>query len=375
MRGINRLKSKTGFLYALLAASLLGMVVSCSLPASKSQKQLRTQNVVIVVIDGPRYSETWANTPGFIPHMATELKPAGAFLNNFLNDGFTYTNSGHAAITTGVNQPIDNYGDEYPANPSIFQYWLKETGKPNTAAWIVSSKDKLHILANTQDSLWRNKFMPAINCGINGPGTGYRADSLTLEQVKQVMTTHKPNLVLVNFMEPDGYAHAGNWASYVRGISRNDKYVKELWDFISQDEFYKQKTTLLITNDHGRHLDSIDGGWQEHGDNCAGCQQISLLAMGPDFKKNAVVDTRYTLTDIAPTVAKLLRFKLDSTVVVPRLDTTIVKVAIDSTATAQMADSTLVRATTDSLRIVTRMDTTTLKGRVIRELFLEKYLR
>ncbi|MCJ8164875.1 sulfatase-like hydrolase/transferase [Pontibacter sp. E15-1] len=352
--------------YAFLIAGVWGMMVSCSLPASKGKPALRTQNVIIVVIDGPRYSETWANTPGLIPNMSTDLKPEGSFLSTFLNDGYTYTNSGHAAITTGVNQPIDNYGDEYPANPSIFQYWLKASGKPKTAAWIISSKDKLHILANTQDSLWQNQFMPALNCGVNGPGTGYRADSLTLEAVKQVLTTHKPNLVLVNFMEPDGYAHAGNWDYYVRGISRDDRYIKELWDFISKDEFYRNKTTLLITNDHGRHLDSVDGGWQEHGDNCEGCQHISLLALGPDFNKNAVIETRHTLVDIAPTVAKLLRFEMDSTVVVPRLDTVAVAFAVDSLAVGTQKDS---------VRIVSQLDTTVLQGRVIRELFLEKYLR
>jgi hypothetical protein len=298
--------------------------------------------------------------------MSTKLLPKGTFLDNFLNDGYTYTNSGHAAITTGVNQPIDNYGDELPANPSIFQYWLKETGKPETAAWIISSKDKLHILANTQDSLWQNKFMPSVNAGINGPGTGYRADSLTLIAAKQILTEHRPNLVLINFMEPDGFAHAGNSAFYLRGISRDDRFVQELWDFLSKDEFYKQKTTLLITNDHGRHLDGVDGGWQEHGDNCEGCQHISLLALGPDFKKGAVVNTRHTLVDIAPTVGRLLQFQMDSVVVVPRLDTAVVEFAMDSTLAEQK---------TDSLVIIRKLETATLKGRVMQELFLKRSLQ
>lgn len=313
--------------------------------------------MIIVVIDGPRYSETWGNTPGLIPHMSTTLKQKGSFFSNFLNDGYTYTNSGHAAITTGVNQHIDNYGEEFPANPSIFQYWLKQSGKPATAAWLITSKDKLHILANTTDSLWQDTFMPSINCGVNGPGTGYRADSLTLVETKRILATHRPNLVLINFMEPDGFAHAGNQDYYMRGISRDDQYVKELWDFLSKDDFYRKKTALLITNDHGRHLDGIDGGWQEHGDSCEGCRHISLLALGPDFKKGAVTEAAYTLVDIAPTVARLLGFEMDSTVVVPRLDTTVVNAAIGATLE------------TDSLVVVPRWEKSTLKGRVIRELF------
>ncbi|WP_377504006.1 sulfatase-like hydrolase/transferase [Pontibacter locisalis] len=295
-----------------LYLSILIFITSCASSSSVGKlKPLRTQNVIVVVIDGPRYSETWGNVPGLIPNMSTKLRSKGVFFSNFLNDGYTYTNSGHAAITTGVNQPIDNYGDELPANPSIFQYWLKETGKPATAAWIVASKDKLHILANTQDSVWYNKFQPSTNCGINGPGTGYRADSLTLSEVKRVLASHRPNLMLVNFMEPDGYAHAGNSEFYLRGISRSDRYVKELWDYLRKDKYYKKNTTLLITNDHGRHLDGIDGGWMEHGDNCEGCQHISLLALGPDFKKGSTVAERYTLVDIPSTIAVMMGFRLD----------------------------------------------------------------
>ena len=350
------------FGYCFVIAFWLLAFSSCSLTASKSKKGLRTQNVIIVVIDGPRYSETWGKTPGLIPNMSTVLKPEGVFFSNFLNNGFTYTNSGHAAITTGVNQPIDNYGEEFPANPSIFQYFLKQTGKPATAAWLITSKDKLHILANTTDSAWQGQFLPSVNSGVRGPGSGYRADSLTLVEAKRILSEQKPNLVLINFMEPDGFAHAGNQDFYMRGIARDDRYVQELWDFLGKDEHYRNTTALLITNDHGRHLDGIDGGWQEHGDNCEGCQHISLLALGPDFKKGAATEARYTLLDIAPTVATLLGFKMDSVVVVPKLDTTVVAVAVDAALTAPE---------TDSLVVVRSMEKSVLKGKVIRELFKE----
>ena len=40
--------------------------------------------------------------------------------------------------------------------------------------------------------------------------------------------------------------------------------------------FYKDKTTLIVSNDHGRHIDS-KGGFQNHGDDCAGCRHIEFL--------------------------------------------------------------------------------------------------
>jgi hypothetical protein len=295
--------------YLLLIVSL-PLFLSCAVFKADDQ-ELETQHIIVVVIDGPRYSETWAIAPGLIPFMSGTLKNKGVHFTNFQNDRFTYTNSGHAAITTGVNQEIDNYGNELPANPSYFQHWLKASGKPATAAWLVMSKDKLDILANTQDSVWYGLYQPSVNCGINGPGSGYRADSLTLLEAKRILSQHKPNLMLINFMEPDGYAHAGNWDFYLRGITRSDEYVKELWEFLQKDNFYKDKTTLLITNDHGRHLNEVENGWVDHGDLCEGCRHISLLAIGPDFRKGATITEKHTLVDIPVTIAPILGIKLD----------------------------------------------------------------
>ncbi|WP_082685127.1 sulfatase-like hydrolase/transferase [Hymenobacter sedentarius] len=270
------------------------------------KKRIRTKNVIIVVIDGPRYSETWGNTPGLIPNMATKLRPQGVFFSSFYNNAYTYTNSGHTAITTGVNQPIDNFDQELPANPSIFQLWRKATGKPASAAWLITSKDKLHILANTLNPEWKDQYPPSLDCGVSGPGTGYRADSLTLVAAKRILTQYQPNLVLISFMEPDGFAHAGNWPNYLRGIARDDRYIMQLYDFLRKNKAYRNNTTLLITNDHGRHLDGVATGWIDHGDACEGCRHISLLALGPDFKKGRTITEPYTLVDIPSTVAYLL---------------------------------------------------------------------
>ncbi|MBC6606453.1 sulfatase-like hydrolase/transferase [Hymenobacter sp. BT188] len=292
-------------------ALFLWVLILFSFAPPPAKKGLRTKNVIIVVIDGPRYSETWGTNPGIIPQMASRMKPRGVFFSNFYNNAFTYTNSGHVALTTGINQPIDNFEAELPQQPSIFQIWRKATGKPATAAWLITSKDKLHILANTQNPEWKDQFQPSMDCGISGPGSGYRADSLTLVAAKRILTQHKPNLVLINFMEPDGFAHAANWENYLRGIARDDKYVGELYDFLQKNKAYRNSTTLLITNDHGRHLDGIDGGFVDHGDDCEGCRHISLLALGPDFKRGRTLTETYTLTDVPSTVAHLLEFPLE----------------------------------------------------------------
>ena len=137
-------------------------------------------------------------------------------------------------------------------------------------------------------------------------GTGYRADSLTLIAVKRILTQYRPNLVLINFMEPDGFAHAGNWPNYIRGIARDDRYVMQLYEFLQKSKAYRNNTALFVTNDHGRHLDTVPPGWTEHGDGCEGCRHISLLALGPDFRKGRTVKDTGTLVDVPSTVAYML---------------------------------------------------------------------
>ena len=126
-------------------------VISTDSEIRLPEKTYLTKNVIVLVIDGPRYSETFGDTSyQYIPHLANDLAPQGVLFTNFRNNGKTNTNSGHAAITTGVYQNIKNNGTELPKYPSIFQYFLKEKKYPKEKAWIVASKGKLNILANAR---------------------------------------------------------------------------------------------------------------------------------------------------------------------------------------------------------------------------------
>ena len=299
----------------LVFALLFITMFSCESQSLKEvKKRYSTQNIIIVVVDGARYVDTWDSSAiSRIPHMAKVLRPQGTFFTSFYNNGYTWTSSGHTAITTGVRQPIDNNGNEYPKNPSVFQYWLKHTGNPGNSAWIIASKGKLNVLANTQHPDWKDAYQPSTNCGVDNTGIGYRDDSLTFMEAKRILSEHHPKLVLINFREPDVSGHAGNWDAYLKGISASDEYVGKLWNFIQKDSIYKDKTALFITNDHGRHTHGGSGDFISHGDECEGCQHISLLTLGPDFAKGKIVDTKYNQTDISATIAAIFNFNFDVT--------------------------------------------------------------
>ena len=275
------------------------------------EKKVVTENVIILVIDGPRYTETWGDsTHQNIPCMYSQLMNQGVLFQNFRNTGYTITDGGHTSLCTGVDQKIDNTGRELPDYPSIFQYFLSAKKLDSTKAWVITSKDKLQILANCKDSLWHNKYMPSHDCGNSGIFTGFRSDSVTMLHVFEVLDKHKPNLMIINLKEPDFSGHAANWKGYLKGIQSGDKYACELWSKIQNDEHYKGKTTLLITSDHGRHLDGVKSGFVNHGCNCEGCRHINLLALGPDFKTNQIFVQERNQKDVATTIAYLLNFSM-----------------------------------------------------------------
>lgn len=276
-----------------------------------ARKIYKTKYVVVLVIDGPRYTETFGDTAcRYIPRLGRELIHEGVLFTDFRNNGPTYTNSGHTAITTGVYQRISNTGKQLPKKPSFFQYFLNQTGADKTKAWLISSKGKLEILANTKNKKWWNLYMPSTYCGVKGNSADYVGDVQTFEKVKEVFGQYRPNLTLINFLGVDANAHQNNWPEYLSALQKCDEYTYRIWEFIQSDPEMRDQTTLLITNDHGRHLDGRKDGFVSHGDKCEGCTHISLLALGPDFPKDIVVRTPAEMIDISATVAEMLGFAM-----------------------------------------------------------------
>lgn len=271
-----------------------------------------TEYVIVLVIDGPRFTETFGDsTYKYIPHLGNELKREGVLLSNFWNNGPTYTISGHSAIISGRYQHLSNAGKQFPKYPSMFQYYLKEKAVPKTDAWVISSKGKLEVLGNTTYKKWQNVFKPCTYCGLNGNGADYTGDQETFDKVKDILSSEKPpHLMLINLLAADSYAHSKEWDRYLRSIQQCDDYAFQLWNLIQSSEKLKNKTTLLITNDHGRHLDGHKDGYISHGDNCEGCRHISLLAIGPDFKKNVESKNCAEQLDISKTISEILHFSM-----------------------------------------------------------------
>ena len=268
----------------------------------------KTRYVVILVIDGPRWTETWGR-PGrdLIPVRANVLAPQGVWFSDMANDGPTYTNAGHTALVSGFHQEINNSGLELPRHPTLSQRLLAAGTKKNQT-WIVASKDKLQILIDSNAPEWKHLYVGASDCGKGGGGVGagYRDDLTTMERAKAIITAHRPRFMLINLKEPDSSGHAKDWNEYLANIRVTDAYAGALWKHLQADPEMRDRTAFFITNDHGRHLDGHLDGYVSHGDDCAGCRKIELLAMGPDFRRGATVDQHRSHIDVAVTCAALL---------------------------------------------------------------------
>ena len=268
---------------------------------------LPAQNVIIVEVDGARYSETFGADSTYIPNLYNDLKPIGTLYTNFRVDypsGNTETCSGHSTIVTGTWQNIDEEGNERPTKPTIFEYLRKEDGNPQFDCFAVTGKDKLDILTHSTHDDYGSDFKGT------WLGDDERDDEITYLNVISVLEDYQPKILVINFAEVDYKAHYFSWEEYISALTDVDNYIYQLWQHIEIGDwgYTPENTTMFITNDHGRH-DDAHGGYEDHGDGCDGCTHIMLLALGKDIPANEIIDETTWQIDIAPTVGELMEFQ------------------------------------------------------------------
>lgn len=261
-----------------------------------------SQNVIVVIIDGARYSETFGDpNRTYIPKMDS-LSNYGAYIDEFYNDSMTYTSRAVPALWTGSWTEVQDtfYNGswtQYTLKPSIFEYYRKH--KSVTA-------DQCYYILKYISSLWLPSFHQ--NYGPNYWPTFHSegfSDLDVLNEALSVLNTYHPQHVWIYFADVDSKGHSGNWNEYTNAIQIADSAVSVIWNFIQNDPVYQNNTYLFVTNDHGRH-DNAHGGFQHHGDGCDGCRHIMFLALGPAVKQNLVTTTCRRIPDLSVTIAHIL---------------------------------------------------------------------
>ena len=110
-------------------------------------------------------------------------------------------------------------------------------------------------------------------------GTEECLDVFTHYAAMEYLKNKKPRVLYISYGETDEWAHHKQYRFYADAVHQVDAWIKEIWDFVQSDPQYKNKTTLLITTDHGRG-DKIKEQWTSHGRDIEGSSQIWFALIG-----------------------------------------------------------------------------------------------
>lgn len=136
---------------------------------------------------------------------------------------------------------------------------------------------------------------------------GSRYDAFTFMYATEYLKKRKPRVLFISLDETDEHAHGGRYDQYLRSAHKADALVAELWNWIQSDERYADKTTLILTTDHGRGK-GVKRAWKSHGRLVAGSSQMWFAVIGPDTPAFGEMKThaQYFQKQIAKTIAAFL---------------------------------------------------------------------
>jgi Metalloenzyme superfamily len=136
--------------------------------------------------------------------------------------------------------------------------------------------------------------------------TETRQDELTFITAEEYVRKFQPKIVYLGFGETDEMAHQGKYDLYLEKAAEIDKMISELWHWVQSSPGYKDKTTFIITTDHGRGKASSK--WTSHGLFISGSSQTWLALIGPNIKPLGEIKNEEQIyqKQIAQTIASLV---------------------------------------------------------------------
>ncbi len=218
-----------------------------------------------------------------------------------------YVNSNHRVENENINvleylNSLDEFRNNVVAFTSwnIFPYILS---KDRNALPVYSGYDSVpangDINLNIFDDLQQNFIDDKKDT---------RQDALTFIAASEYIKANKPKVVLIGFGECDEDAHHGEYDKYLEHLSEADKMIAQLWYYIQSTPEYENKTTLIITTDHGRGKKKKS--WINHDALIKGSANAWLAVIGPGISPMGEMDVPGQIyqKQIAATVTKILGY-------------------------------------------------------------------
>ena len=233
---------------------------------------------------------------------------------------------GYNEIITGAPDDINiiNNNDILNPNVSIFEH-INNINSYNQKVRIFGSwkmfpyifneqRSKLLINAGYQHSLNPTKtereiYLDKLQDWMPKHWQNTRFDLFTHEYAMESLRNDKPKLLFVGYGEADDFGHDKDYDHYLNAINRNDQMIEEIWNYVQNDPFYKDQTTLIITTDHGR---GNFYEWVDHSKNVKGSGDSFIMLMGPKIERKLFKKDQYYANQIAMTIAKIMEIKWDN---------------------------------------------------------------
>jgi len=321
---------------------------------------LKTENLVIVTLDGMRWQEVFGGADPIIMNdqrfdrdsstMAylfgggerTERRQklfpflwgtvfaqgqlygdrlSGSEVNNANPYKFSYP--GYNELFTGYPDPVINSNKKIKnPNTNVLEFIQKQKGFQghiavfstwNVIPYILNTwRNGIYVNSDVDTLKFDNPSLKLVNSMqfLEAKPLGFRLDLLTYFAGREYLKVKKPRVLYIAFDETDDFAHAGLYDQYLKSAHAEDGMIQDLWNTLQAMPEYRGKTTLMVTCDHGRG-DQIKEQWTDHGEKIQDAGQIWIAVLGPDTRAEGLVKTPVPLyqKQIAPTLAALLGFQ------------------------------------------------------------------
>ncbi len=339
--------------------------ILCSLlfAAAVSSAQYKTQNVILVTTDGLRWQDVFhgmdpalekleaahmtgdgaevrprfdGKTPEerrrkLMPFLWSTIADKGVLLGDRdhgsmmrVRNKHRFSYPGYSEILTGRPQDDVIDSNDMKPNPSttVLEILRAKLGLPRDKVALFGSWNVFQgIGAHRADSIFINAGYQPLASGhwsprlaelaanqfdLLTPWRSVRHDYSTFELALEYIKTVKPRALYIALGETDDWAHERRYDRVLETAHYVDECLAKLWQAVQTDPAYRDKTTLLVTVDHGRGATTED--WQGHGAKVEGAEYIWVGALGPDTRAQGLVRTSEprTQSDIAPTMLELM---------------------------------------------------------------------
>ncbi len=328
----------------------------------------KAQKAVVVTFGGGTRDEETFMPDGRenIPHLLNEFIPQGTIFTQVVNRGILGHYVATASLVTGVYETFNNFAAVSPQNPTVFEYFRKQLGRPPQDAWVVAPSNGFGLIGESSHAshgaglgagviLPKRLLAAAMSTGeaagydhllrdnyespVYAPALGVSdeqlhqmaqllkvsvadfvaharslrsPDELSVYVAKQLMRQLAPSLLWITLHDID-VAHAGTFSLYLDAIQRSDRLCDDIWQMIEKEPEYAGKTTMFILPDFGRDSDTSAGGngFQHHRTGDAFSRTTWMIVRGPGVRQNAIVDRPVESTDLVPTLGSLFGFSPD----------------------------------------------------------------